>query len=135
MSIEAVLSIANSALSAQSERITLIAQNLANANSVESPEGGAYQRRSPVFQVAPIKATEGELASGVKLAAVLRDGARSVYDPGNPLADSSGMITEPSVNPIYEMVDLLEASRSYQANLAVVESARTAALDTINLLK
>jgi flagellar basal-body rod protein FlgC len=136
MSIEAVVSIASSALSAQSERITLIAQNLANADSVESPDGGPYQRLSPVFEVAPVEVGEGQFASGVKLAAVIRDGsAKPVYDPANPLADSSGMVSHSSVNPIFEMVDLMEASRSYQANLALVESARTAALDTINLLK
>ncbi|MBV8055134.1 MAG: flagellar basal body rod protein FlgC [Deltaproteobacteria bacterium] len=135
MSIEGIFAIANSALSAQSERITLIAQNLANVNSTEAPEGGPYQRQSPVFEVAPVDGGAGEVAAGVKLAAVVRDHPKAVYDPSNPLADSSGMVNQPSVNPIYEMVDLMEASRSYQANLALVESARTAATDTINLLK
>jgi flagellar basal-body rod protein FlgC len=136
MSIEGVLAIANSALDAQSERITLIAQNLANVNSVEAPGGGPYQRQSPVFEVAPVEVGDGEPAAGVKIAAVVRDNStRSVYDPSDPLADVSGMVTRPAVNPIYEMVDLMEASRSYQANLALIESARTAALDTINLLK
>jgi flagellar basal-body rod protein FlgC len=136
MSIEGVLAIANSALDAQSERITLIAQNLANVNSVEAPGGRPYQRQSPVFEVAPVEEGDGELAAGVKLAAVVPDNStKSVYDPSDPLADVSGMVSRPSVNPIYEMVDLMEASRSYQANLALIESARTAALDTINLLK
>jgi flagellar basal-body rod protein FlgC len=136
MSIEAVLGIANSALSAQSERITLIAQNLANANSVESPEGGPYQRQTPVFEPAPIEVGAGQIALGVKLARVLHQGsAKAVYDPSNPLADASGIVNEPSVNPIYEMVDLMQATRSYQANLALVETARTAALDTVGLLK
>jgi flagellar basal-body rod protein FlgC len=136
MSIEAVLGIANSALGAQSERISLIAQYLANVSSVESPDGGPYQRRIPVFETAPIELSNGQVAAGVKLAAVLRDtSVKPVYDPSNPLADASGMVKQPSVNPIYEMVDLMQAARSYQANLAVVESARTAALDTVNLLK
>ncbi len=136
MSIEGVLAIANSALDAQSERITLIAQNLANVNSTETPGGGPYQRQSPVFEVAPVEVGDGEVAAGVKLAAVVRDSSmKSVYDPSDPLADASGMVNRPSVNPIYEMVDLMEASRSYQANLSLIESARTAALDTINLLK
>jgi flagellar basal-body rod protein FlgC len=135
MSIEAVFSIANSALTAQSERITLIAQNLANANSVE-PNGNPYQRRMPVFEVAPVEVGDGQVATGVKLAAVVQgQSTKPVYDPANPLADASGMVNESSVNPIYELVDLLEASRSYQANLSLIESARTAALDTINLLK
>src|SRR5262249_31690649 len=128
--------IANSALDAQSERMTLIAQNLANVNSVEAPGGGPYQRRSPVFEAAPMETGDGEPVAGVKLAAVVRDNStNSVYDPSDPLADASGMVSRSSVNPIYEMVDLMEASRSYQANLALIESARTAALDTISLLK
>jgi flagellar basal-body rod protein FlgC len=136
MSIEGVLGIANSALGAQSERITLIAENLANANSVESPEGGPYQRQSPVFESVPIDVGTGQIAMGVKLAGVLHDSSgKAVYDPSNPLADASGIVNEPSVNPIYEMVDLMQATRSYQANLALVETARTAALDTVNLLK
>ena len=136
MSIEGVLAIANSALDAQSERITLIAQNLANVDSRETPGGGPYQRQSPVFEVAPLELENGEVAAGVRLAAVVRDNsANSAYDPNDPLADASGMVSRPSVNPIYEMVDLMEASRSYQSNLALIESARTAALDTINLLK
>jgi flagellar basal-body rod protein FlgC len=136
MSIEGVLAIANSALDAQSERITLIAQNLANINSVEAPGGGPYQRQSPVFEVAPLKVGDDEIAAGVKLAGVVRENStKSVYDPSDPLADASGMISRPSVNPIYEMVDLMVASRSYQANLALIETARTTALDTINLLK
>jgi flagellar basal-body rod protein FlgC len=137
VSLETVLGIANSALSAQSERITLIAQNLANVNSVEAPGGGPYQRRMPVFQTMPIDGTQGEVAAGVKLAAVLRDPAtpQAVYDPTNPAADASGMVEEPNINPVYEMVDLMQATRSYQANLALVETARTSAQDTINLLK
>jgi flagellar basal-body rod protein FlgC len=136
MSIEGVFAVANSALDAQSERITLIAQNLANVNSTAAPGGGPYERQIPVFQVAPLEVGNGEVANGVKLAAVLHDdSAKPVYDPSDPLANASGMVTKPSVNPIYEMVDLMEASRSYQANLALIEGARTVALDTINLLK
>lgn len=136
MSIESTFGIAASALNAQSQRITLIAQNLANANSVESPDGGPYQRRIPVF--ATTQTGEGNTAgAGVKLAAVLRDQAapREVYDPSNPFADGAGMVKVPAVNPVYEMVDLMEASRSYQANLSVIETARSEALKTLDLLK
>jgi flagellar basal-body rod protein FlgC len=136
MSIESTFGIAASALNAQTQRITLIAQNLANANSVESPEGGPYQRRIPVFET--MLTGEGNSAgAGVKVAAVLRDKAppREVYDPSNPFADVSGMVKQPAVNPVYEMVDLMEASRSYQANLSVIETARSSALKTIDLLK
>lgn len=136
MSIESIIGIANSALGAESQRMTLIAQNLANANSVQSPDGGPYQRRIPVFQSAQVD-DGNESGVGVKLAAVLRDQSspRQVYDPSNPFADPSGMVKEPAVNPLYEMVDMMQAARSYQANLSIVETARTAALKTIDLLK
>lgn len=137
MSIGTILGIAGSALSAQSQRITLIAQNLANADSTTSPDGGPYQRRLPVFAAAPITGDDGGSGLGVSLAGVLRDQTppRAVYDPGNPAADADGMIHEPAVNPVDEMVDMMQAARSYQANLAIVQSARSAATDTINLLK
>jgi len=136
MSIESIFGIATSALDAQSQRITLIAQNLANANSVDSADGGPYQRRIPVFEAQAV-GEENTAGLGVKMAAVLHDQtpARQVYDPASPFADASGMVNESSVNPIYEMVDMMQASRSYQANLSMVETARTAALKTIDLLK
>ncbi|HXW84648.1 MAG TPA: flagellar basal body rod protein FlgC [Candidatus Binataceae bacterium] len=136
MSIEAIFGIANSALDAQSERITLVAENLANANSVETPQGGPYQRQMPVFQPAVV-GEDNSAGLGVKLAAVISDPSppKTVYDPSNPFADAEGMVAQPSVDPIYEMVDLMQASRSYQANLAMVQTAKSDALNTINLLK
>jgi flagellar basal-body rod protein FlgC len=137
MSMESIIGIANSALSAQSERITLIAENLANANSIETSDGGPYQRRIPIFATVPVAGVGSQNALGVKLADVIRDPAppRAVYDPSNPFADAGGMVKEPTVNPVYEMVDMMEASRSYQANLSMIETARTAIIRTIDLLK
>jgi flagellar basal-body rod protein FlgC len=137
MSIEAIFGIANSALTAQSQRITLIAQNLANADSVQSPEGGPYQRRIPIFEAAPSEGSDGSSAMGVRIASVQRDPSppRAVYDPSNPYADANGIVQEPAVNPVGEVVDMMQAARSYQANLSIVETARTAALKTIDLLK
>jgi flagellar basal-body rod protein FlgC len=134
MSVEGIIGIANSALTAQSQRITLIAQNLANADSVNSPEGGPYQRRIAVFEPEQLGAGAG---TGVKLAAVLKDNAppHQVFDPSNPFADENGVVKEPNVNPIYEMVDMMQATRSYQANLSVIQSANTSAMKTLDLLK
>jgi flagellar basal-body rod protein FlgC len=133
--IESIIGIANSALGAQSQRITLIAQNLANVDSIDSPDGGPYQRRIPVFQSAQVG--EGGDAVGVKVAQVVTDNAppREIFDPSSPFADESGLVKEPSVNPVYEMVDMMQAARSYQANLSVVQTANAAALKTIDLLK
>ena len=132
MSVEATIGIANSALTAQSQRITLIAQNLANADSVNSPDGGPYQRRIPVFQAEDM----GD-GAGVKLAAVVKDNAppHEVFDPSNPFADENGVVKEPNVDPVYEMVDMMQAARSYQANLSVIQSAHSAAIKTLDLLK
>ena len=135
MGLDSIIGIANSALGAQSQRITLIAQNLANADSTNSPDGGPYQRRLPVFQPVQVGGT-GD-AVGVKLADVVIDQTppHEVYDPSSPLADESGLVKEPSVNPVYEMVDMMQAARSYQANLSVVQTANSAALRTLDLLK
>ncbi len=137
MSIDAVFGIADSALTAQSQRITLIAQNLANADSVQSPEGGPYQRRVPIFEATPTEAPDGSAAMGVRVASVQRDPTppRAVFDPSNPYANEQGIVREPAVNPVSEVVDMMQAARSYQANLSIVETARTAALKTIDLLK
>lgn len=135
MGLESIIGIANSALGAQSSRITLIAQNLANADSINSPDGGPYQRRLPVFE--PTQIGEGGDAVGVKLADVVTDQSppRQSYDPSSPFADEAGMVSEPSINPVYEMVDMMQAARSYQANLSVVQTANSAAMKTIDLLK
>ncbi len=135
MGLENIVGIANSALGAQSQRITLIAQNLANADSMNSPSGGPYQRQLPVFE--PAQVGDDPSAVGVKLASVVTDQSppREIYEPSSPFADPSGMVAEPAVNPVYEMVDMMQAARSYQANLSVVQTANSAALKTIDLLK
>jgi len=144
LTLDGIFAIGNSGLAAQAARITLIAQNLANANSVEASTGEPYQRRLPIFTPAAIDETPGATAAngaaggaGVRLAAVLTDTTppQMVYDPTDPRADAAGMVAQPTVNPVYEMVDLMEASRSYQANLAVIQTAHTAALKTLDLLK
>jgi flagellar basal-body rod protein FlgC len=132
--LDSIVGIANSALSAQSQRLTLIAQNLANVDSINSAEGGPYQRQIPVFEPTQVGNSNG---MGVKLAEVVTDQTppRMSFDPSSPFADENGMVKEPSVNPVYEMVDMMQASRSYQANLSVVQSANTASLKTLDLLK
>jgi flagellar basal-body rod protein FlgC len=133
--LESIVGIANSALGAQSQRITLIAQNLANADSINSPNGGPYQRRLPVFE--PVQVGDAGDAVGVRVADVVTDQSppREVFDPSSPFADEAGLVKEPAVNPVYEMVDMMQAARSYQANLSVVQTANAAALKTIDLLK
>ena len=134
MSIHEIFAISASALGVQAERLTLIAQNLANSDTLSTPEGGPYQRRVPLIETAPVSDSG---ALGVKVAAVVRDPApaRKSYDPGNPMADASGYVASPAVNPILEMVDLMQAARSYQANVSTLQSAESVALQTLNILK
>jgi flagellar basal-body rod protein FlgC len=134
--VEGIFAVANSALTAQSQRMTLIAQNLANVDSVNSPEGGPYQRQIAVFEAQQLGAGAGA-AVGVKVAQVVKDNApgAEIFDPSNPFADEQGLVKEPNVNPVFEMVDLMQASRSYQANLSVIQSANTSAMKTLDLLK
>jgi flagellar basal-body rod protein FlgC len=136
MSVEGIFAVANSALTAQSQRMTLIAQNLANVDSVNSPEGGPYQRQIAVFEAQQLGAG-ASAAVGVKVAQVVKDNApgAEIFDPSNPFADEQGLVKEPNVNPVFEMVDLMQASRSYQANLSVIQSANTSAMKTLDLLK
>jgi flagellar basal-body rod protein FlgC len=135
--IQGVFQIAASALSAEALRITLSSENLANTDSIASPEGGPYKRRVPLFTSRMVGGeSSGPVGLGVATAAVLTDPspARKEYDPANPLADGQGFVNKPNVNPVTEMVDILEASRVYQANLAAIESAKSAILSAINLL-
>ncbi|MGO9264070.1 MAG: flagellar basal body rod protein FlgC [Candidatus Binataceae bacterium] len=136
MSIDAILGIASSGLDAQSQRITLLAQNLANADSINSPTGEPYQRRVPVFAPAPV-GEDATAGTGVQVAAVLTDNAPPLqsFDPSSPFADAAGMVKEPTINPVYEMVDMMQASRSYQANLSVIQTANTVTSKTLDLLK
>jgi len=134
--LQDVFRIAASALSAESLRITLSAQNLANSDSIVTPDGGAYQRQEPVFETAPVDGAGDSQALGVRVAAVVRDARppRMEYDPGNPLANSDGMIAKPAVDPIFELIDLMEATRVYQANLAAAQSAKSDMLAAVNSL-
>ena len=133
--LQDVFQISASALSAESLRITLSAQNLANSDSLETPQGGPYRRQMPVFETEPLSDSANP-SLGVQVAGVVSDNrpARMEYDPGNPLANAQGMVAKPAVDPIYELVDLMEATRVYQANLAAAQSAKSDMLAAVNSL-
>lgn len=125
--------IAASALRAQQARMRIIAENLANANSTASTKGGApYRRQIPVFQPATVAG-----ATGVSMARVAPDQTafKSAYEPGNPAADAQGYVQQPNVDPLVEALDMREAQRAYEANLNVIESARSMDAATLDLLK
>lgn len=134
MSLFNVFNIASSALTAQSQRLNTVASNLANADSVTGADGQPYRAKQVVFSAVPIG---GEAASGVgvKVAGVVDDPSpmKRMYDPKNPLADGQGYVTMPNVNVVEEMVNMISASRSYQNNVDVMNTAKTLLMKTLTL--
>ena len=130
MDVAATLAISSSALQAQRLRMDVIAANLANAQSTRSPEGGPYKRRDVVLEATSGGSFEdimGASAGGaVRVARVVEDGKppRVVFDPGHPDADARGYVAYPNVNPITEMVDLMAATRAYEANVQAVNATK-----------
>jgi flagellar basal-body rod protein FlgC len=102
-----------------------VASNLANADSIAGPDGQPYKARQVVFQTQNLG--DDASAAGVKVAQVVQDNtpARRIHDPSNPLADADGMVTMPNVNPVEEMVNMISASRSYQTNVDVMNTAKS----------
>ncbi|HYE47430.1 MAG TPA: flagellar basal body rod protein FlgC [Caulobacter sp.] len=125
--------IATSGLRAQQARMRVIAENLANASSTaRTPDGDPYRRQVSVF--APQAVGGGQ---GVRLARVEADQKdfKMSYDPGHPAANGDGYVKMPNVDPLIEALDLREAQRAYEANLNVIETARSMELRTLELLK
>jgi len=136
MPLTSIFQIAGSAMTAQSQRMNVSASNLANADSAVGPDGQPYQARQVVFRVAPgASQPYGEQVGGVAVAGIVRDPAppRMVYDPGNPLANQDGYVTMPNVDVVAETVNMISASRSYQANVEVLNTAKNLMLKTLTL--
>ncbi|MFA5664311.1 flagellar basal body rod protein FlgC [Castellaniella sp.] len=133
MSSFSIFQIAGSALTAQSQRMNVAASNIANADSVVQPDGQPYRARLPVFQVQPQAGSVG--VGGVRVAQVLESTApaRMQYEPGNPLADADGYVAMPNVDPVAEMVNMISAARSYQANVEVINTSKALMARTLSL--
>ena len=132
----------SAALDAERTRLEIIAQNIANANTTHGPDGKPYQRQQVVFesalQQAQMNAGPANPALvGPRVSRVEKDSRpfRLVYEPGHPDADASGMVAMPNVNLYEEMADMIVASRSYEANLAVVKNGRSMALQALSIGK
>lgn len=134
MSLFKAFEIAASGVTAQSQRLNATASNLANAESAAGPGGKAYQARQVVFQTVQLDARDRRV-QGVKVQGVVEDESapRRVHDPRHPLADDTGYVTLPNVNVAEEMVNMLSASRSYQSNLEVMNTAKSLLLKTLSL--
>jgi flagellar basal-body rod protein FlgC len=127
-----VFNISGSAVSAQSQRLNVVASNLANADTVAGPDGSAYKARQVVFQTELMGATG---AAGVRVATVSESdvAGRRVHDPKHPSADADGYVTFSNVNAVEEMVNMISASRSYQNNIEVMNTAKSLLQKTLQL--
>ena len=132
MSLFKIFDVSGSAMSAQSQRLNVVASNLANADSVTSSNGQAYKAKQVVFM-----ANQGSdpSATGVKVSQVVEDAtpAKLMYDPKHPLADEKGYVAMPNVNVVEEMVNMISASRSYQTNVETMNAAKSMLLKTLSL--
>ena len=130
----------SAALTAEQTRLDVIAQNIANANTTHGVDGKPYQRQVVVFETALQQAvgSDGTLQmQPIQVAQIAKDPSppNLIYDPGNPDADAKGMVATPNIDIHEEMADLISASRTYEANLAVVKNARSMAMETLAMGK
>jgi len=128
-----IFDVAGSAMQAQSVRMSTIASNLANADSVAASAETAYRPIEPVFEAQ--KHADDVTLTGVRVKEISHSEAPPVmrYEPGHPLADENGYIYAPDVDPVAQMVNLISASRSYQANVEVINTAKELALSTLSM--
>ena len=145
-SLFSALSVSASGMAAQRTRAALLVENIANSETTRTPEGGPYRRKDAIFsteQVGSAFASEldarlsGEPLTGVTVAGVSVDSSapEKRYLPGHPDADAEGYVAMPKVNPAEDMVDLMGANRSYQANVAAMSAVKDMIQKSIDLLK
>ena len=145
MSLFSVLSVSASGMAAQRTRAALLTENLANAETTRTPEGGPYRRKDVVFSSEPLAAPFAEVfesalgtaGTGVRVAEIIEDTREPEkrYQPGHPDADADGYVAYPRINPAEDMVDLMSAARSYQANVAAMSAVKDMIQRSIELLR
>ncbi len=145
MSLFGTLSVSASGLAAQRDRANAIAENLANSETTRTPEGGPYRRKDVIFQPeaqtspfsAIFQAELGPQVAGVSVAEVVEETRPPImkYDPGHPDANPEGYVAMPNINPAEEMVDLMGASRAYQANAAAMTAVKDMVAKSIDLMR
>ena len=132
MSMFSIFNVSGSAISAQSQRLNVVASNLANVDAVAGPDGKAYKARQVVFQTAPMGA---DSAAGVRVSTIQERNTpgKRIHDPSHPLADAEGYVSHSNVNAVEEMVNMISASRSYQNNVEVMNTAKSLLLKTLQM--
>ncbi|HEY0942758.1 MAG TPA: flagellar basal body rod protein FlgC [Steroidobacter sp.] len=135
MSSFKIFDIAGSGMSAQSVRLNTTASNLANADSVSGDPNQVYKAKHPLFEAIRAGLGQDAASSGVAVKGIFENQAppNARYEPGNPLADVNGYVYSPNVNTVEEMVDMISASRSYQNNVEVMNTAKEMMLATLRL--
>ena len=145
MSLLSALSVSASGMSAQRARTELLVENLANSDTTRTPEGGPYRRKDAVFESDPTTAQfssmfeseVGQGGTGVRVSQVMTDTREPEkrYLPGHPDADKDGYVAFPRMNPAEDMVDLMSASRNYQANVSAVSAVKDMIQKSLDLFK
>ncbi len=132
MSLFNIFNVSGSAMTAQSQRLNVVASNLANADSATGADGKPYHAKQVVFSAIAVDASG---AQGVKVTQVIEDNApmKMVYDPKHPMADAQGYVAMPNVNVVDEMVNMISASRAYQNNVDVMNTSKTLLLKTLTI--
>ncbi len=144
MDFFSAMNVSASALSAERTRMNLISSNLANANATRTPEGGPYKRKDAVFAAEQqpengfgraLDGAAGRHVRQVKVAGIVEDQnpPRMQYDPSHPDADPQGYVALPNVNVVEEMADMINATRTYEANVTAVQAAKSMALKTLEI--
>ena len=137
MDIFTTFDISASALKAQRIRLNTVSSNLANVETTSTPEGGPYKKKSVYFQAKPVSFKEALDASvqGVEVTKIIEDqkAPKKVYDPSHPDAKDDGYVEMPNISVIEEMVDMMSATRSYEANTTVIKSAKRMALKALEI--
>ena len=142
MSLFSAIQVSASGMAAQRTRAEMLVENMANAETTRTPDGGPYHRKDVVFstdiQSSPFSAAfQSELGVGVRVADIVTDSSdpEMRYQPGHPDADENGYVAFPKLNPAEEMVDLLNASRSYQANVSAMAAIKDMITNSIAIMK
>jgi flagellar basal-body rod protein FlgC len=145
MSLFSALSVSASGLTAQRTRAELLVENLANSETTRTPDGGPYRRKDAVFSSAPqaspfsaeFQTQMGSFSNGVEVSDVFQDtrDPEMRYQPGHPDADANGYVGYPRINPAEDMVDLMAATRGYDANVSAMSAVKDMIQRSIDLLK
>ena len=140
MSFFSMLDVSASGMTSQRIRMNVIASNIANLNVTRTPEGGPYRRKDVIFQTTPVTSFKDQLNSamggeGVEVTQIYEDPSPFImrYEPNHPDADKDGFVAYPNVNTVEEMTNMVSASRSFEANVAVVQATKDMALKALQI--